>query len=164
METRNFDRATSIALERINDRGILRKVGDFLVENDEAELAFEVYRKGKFFGEVGKTAVALGRIEQAIEAYLQHDYFEEAGTLFAQVGRHREAAENFIKGGKVGKAVDQLLLAEEYLAVARLFRRTGQPARALETIKSISIDSSQYRDGMLMACAILVEHQRYQEA
>ena len=164
METRNFDRTASIALDSITDRMILKKVGDFLAQHDEVELAFAVYKKGKFFREVGRTAVALGRVEQAIEAYLQHDYFEEAAALYAQTGRHREAAENFIKGGKVAKAVDQLLLAEEYLAVARLFRRTGQPARALETLKSVSIDSTQYRDGMLMACSILVEHQRFKEA
>jgi tetratricopeptide (TPR) repeat protein len=164
LEMGRFDHVATLTMEHYKDRQRVREVADRLVDAEQLQLAAPLYVRGQFFLEAGKTFEKLGRVEQAIQAYLQQNYFEEAASLYARTGKHRKAAEFFIKGGLVSKAVDEMLLAGEFLSVARLFRRSGQPARALDVIKSIALDSSDYRDGQLLACSIEVENHRFEDA
>jgi eukaryotic-like serine/threonine-protein kinase len=159
-----LDKAAALALEQLKDREQIKDVANRLEQAKEYDMAMSLYKKGRFMLEYGNIAARTGKIDAAIDTFLQSNYFEEAATLYSRSGKHRQAAECYVKGGLVSKAVEEMLLAGEYLAVARLFHRSGQPARALDILKSITIDSDRYKDGQLLACSIQIENQRFKQA
>jgi len=164
METKDFEKVATLAMEHVEDRPELKRIADFLLKRDEKRLALALYNKGQHCLEAGRLWESLGRLESALKAYLQHDYFNDAARVQSQLGNHREAAGLYFKGGLLQKTVEELLVADEYLAAARLFRRLGQSPEALAVLNKISRDSPTYKQGMLMAGSIEVESRHFEQA
>jgi tetratricopeptide (TPR) repeat protein len=164
LEVGEFKRAAALARTHLKERIHLKIVADALVDKEQWELATELYVKGNYFLEAGRTLERRGQLDAAVKAYLQQNYFAEAAGLLARLGRHREAAENFMKGGLVSKAVEEMLLAGEFLAVARLYRRSEQPARALDVLDRIPLGAPDHRAAQLMAATIEEENHRFADA
>ena len=163
MEAGNLEQVSAIALERIDQKSLLEGAADYLQEHGQKRDCVPLYKKAGAFKKLATVAEELNLLEEAVAAY-EHDYFADAGRVYAKLGEHRNSARAFLKGGKLEQALEQLILAGDHLAAARIHRRMGRAARCLEVLDTIPRNSSQYRDGTLLASSILEEHQRIPEA
>lgn len=164
LETNNFDRIAALALDHVDDAKLLKRAADYLATNSEQRMAIAVFRKGNYYMDLGRTAESLQLYDEALAAYEHHDYFEDAARVCALKGEGLRAARLYLKAGKLNKAIDQLIAAGDRLAAARLLRRIGNSARALDILESVEKTSQQYQDATLLASSILEEHQRFPDA
>ena len=164
LELGNHSVASAIALEHVKERGALKAVADTLMENDQLKLAVPLLLQGQYFLEAGRGLDRLGETDKAIKTFLQQKHYGEAATLLARTGRHREAAEYFLKVGESGRTIQELLLAGEVLAAARLKRRSGDPAGALDILSKVGMESSDYRTAQMLAASIEEENHRLEHA
>jgi len=164
MELGNYVLASSLALEHLKERKQLKMVADTFVEQEQLEAAVPLLLKGHFFLDAGRALDRLGKTDKAIEAFLHQNHYEEAANLLARTGRHREAAEYFLKGGSFARTIQELLIAGEVLAAARLHRRSGDHVQALDILSKIGMESGDYKTAQVMAAAIEEENHRLDHA
>jgi len=164
METRDLERVAALASGKIEDVNLLKKAADYLEKHGEWQGALDCFRKGNWHKDVGRVLASRGNLGEAISMFEQHDCFEEAAAIYSGQREHRRAAYLLMKAGQVVPAMAELLKDGDHLAVARMYRRLDDSAAALEVLNGIEPDSKQFRDGMLMASAILEEHSRFREA
>jgi len=158
------EEAATFALENITDRAHLKRLAHYLRERELHDLAIPLLEKSRSRRELGRLYEETGRSSEAIAHYLKHRYHAEAARVHADMNQHAHAARLLLKCGMVGKAIDQLELGNELLAAARLCRRLGNQRRALEILGRLEPDSPHYRDGTLIATAILEARGQYAEA
>ena len=164
MEAGNVEQVSAVAFERIEQKALLEGAADFLQEHGQKRDSVPLYKKAGSYKKLATVAEELNLLEEAVAAYEQHGFLADAARGYAKRGEQRNAARAYLEGGKLENALEQLLLAGDHLAAARIHRRMGRGARCLEVLDGIPRESSQYRDGTLLASSILEEHQRYPEA
>jgi eukaryotic-like serine/threonine-protein kinase len=164
LETNQYDRVATLALDHVDDVELLKRAADYLEGHSEGQLAIPIYRKGNHYLELGRTAEKLGLLDEALSAYEHHDYFEDAARVCAAKEERTRAARLYLKAGNFNQAIEQLVAGDDRLAAARLLRRIGNSSRALDILSGIARDSDQFKDGTLLASSILEEHHQFGEA
>jgi len=164
LEADDVERVATLARYEVDDPVLLKIAADFLYDRGDKELALAIYGKGKYHKRAGRVLEELGRMGEAVSVYEEHGLLESAARVYSLQGEHRRAAYLLIKGGLVAKALDELLLDGDILTVARMYRRLGKPERVLDILERLDNRHPDFKQGMLMASALLTEDKRFPEA
>lgn len=157
-------RAATIALHHIEDTEVLAPLARKLLKSGDEETALRLLVKAGCHQEAGRLHEAAGRLEEALSAYEQTGDLEGAARIYGAQGEHKRAAYLLLKAGKTDQACDQLMLMGELLSAARACRRLKRHEKALTALEGIHPSSASFREGMLLASAILEDEERKSEA
>ena len=164
LDLNDYGRAAILAVHHIEDSAVLISTARRLMKEHDKEAAVRLLDKAGCHQEAGRVYESLGRLDESLKAYERVGDLVGAAGIYAKQGEHKRAAYLLLKAGKTDQACDQLLLTGELLAAARACRRLGRHARAIEALEGLHPSSASFREGMLLASALLEELDRKPEA
>lgn len=156
-------RAAADAVLRFGQEREISAVADWLMKRGDNELAIPLLHKVNRFPDLGRVQEQLGRYGEALAAYELCDAFVDAARIYTAQGEHRRAAYVLLRGGKVQEAIGALIADGDYLAAARLYRRHGDAAAALDVLQKVQPGNELFRKASLFAATIFEEHHRFAE-
>ena len=154
-------RAAAESAVRTADARVISQTADWLVRNEEAELAIPLLRRVNRYLDLGRALESVGREDEALATYESSGAFEDAARIHLSRSEHRRAAYLLLRGQKPTQAVAALVGAGDFFTAAKVHRRHGDDAAAADMLQRIDEADPQYREGLLLAATIYEEHNRF---